>query len=176
MAPGPDPAPPAGVVSLRPAREADWRLIRGWLARPEVQAWWGSAASAEAEITIAMDSASAHCRIIECGGEPVGYAQALDAALLGGPAGMLVPGTWDADVFIGSEAHRGRGVAVAALALLCDEVFSTTLAVAIAVAVPVRHERVVRAYEKAGFRWQAVHADPSAGPSWVLLKQRPRRG
>ncbi len=159
-------------VTLRPAGESDWPMIRRWLALPEVQAWWGSAASAEAEITIAMESPSGLCRIIMCGSEPVGYAQAIDAALLGTAPGALAPGTYDADAFIGSAAHRGQGAGVAALEQLAAEVLSTTLAVAVAVLVPVRHERVVRAYEKAGFRWAAVHEDPASGPSWVLIRTR----
>ena len=35
----------------------------------------------------------------------------------------LEPGTWDLDLFIASEEHRGKGVGQAALTLLKDEVF-----------------------------------------------------
>lgn len=168
-----EPAAPASGLHLRPAREGDWPLIRRWIRRPEVEAWWGSAASAEARIAIAIESPSSLCRIIVGDGEPVGYAQALDAALLGS-GGALAPGTWDCDLFVGSQAHRGRGIGAAALTLLADEVFTTSLAVAIAMIVPVRNERVVRACEKAGLRWQSVYQDPAAGPSWVLVRERPR--
>ena len=45
-------------IRLRPATPEDRFLIRRWLADPEVQSWWGTAASAEAEITLAMASAA----------------------------------------------------------------------------------------------------------------------
>ncbi len=50
-------------ANLRPATpEARFR-IRRWLAEPEVEAGWGNAASAEAEINLAMGSEAAICRI-----------------------------------------------------------------------------------------------------------------
>ncbi len=64
------------------------------------------------------------CRIIEAGGAPVGYAHAVDATMWGEELPQdLEPGTWDLDLFIASEEHRGKGVGQAALALLKDEVF-----------------------------------------------------
>ena len=121
----------AAAVRLRPAGRSDWDLIRGWLARDDIQDWWGPLSATEAELNIALGSAHAICRIIEAGAEPVGYAHAVDATLWG----ELLPqdleaGTWDLDLFIASEEHRGRGVGQAALALLKEEVFASTLAVA----------------------------------------------
>ena len=68
------------------------------------------------------------CRIIEAGGAAVGYAHAVDATMWGDELPQdLEPGTWDLDLFIASEEHRGKGVGQAALALLKDEVFSHDL-------------------------------------------------
>jgi aminoglycoside 6'-N-acetyltransferase len=39
----------------------------------------------------------------------------------------------------------------------------------------VRNERAVRAYEKAGFRWQSVWDDPGVGPSWFMVARRGER-
>jgi aminoglycoside 6'-N-acetyltransferase len=164
------------AVSLRPAVRADWDLIRAWLARPDIQEWWGPIAATEAEVNMALGSQHAICRIIEVGGHAVGYAHAVDATLWGAELPQdLAPGTWDLDLFIASEEHRGRGVGQAALAALKEEVFASTLAVAVCVFPSVKNERAVRAYEKAGFRWKRIWNDPHAGPSWFMVAERPSR-
>jgi RimJ/RimL family protein N-acetyltransferase len=164
------------TVRLRPARRADWDLIRGWLARPDIEAWWGPRSATEAEVNIALNSGHALCRIIEAGGVAVGYAHAVDATMWGDELPQdLAPGTWDLDLFIASEEHRGRGVGQTALSQLKDEVFGTTLATAVCVFPSIRNERAVRAYERAGFRWQRIWNDPHMGPSWFMLAERPRR-
>lgn len=163
-----------GVIRLRPLVAGDWGLVRRWLAMPEVQRWWGNLASAEAEIRLVYETPSAISRIIEADGEPVGYAHAIDATYWGAslPDGMPA-GTWDADLFIAAPEHRGQGAGQRAVKLLAEEVFSTTLAVALSVFVSIRNEAAVRAYEKAGFRWGCVWDDPVVGPSWLLLLDRP---
>ena len=162
-------------AQLRPATRRDGALIRSWLADPSIQDWWGPLSATEAEVNIALSSAYAICRIIECDGEPVGYCHAVDATLWGDQLPEeLQPGTWDLDIFVASERHRGRGIGQTALAALKDEVFSTTLAVAVCVFPSIRNERAVRAYEKAGFRWRRIWNDPHAGPSWFMVAERGR--
>ena len=168
--------PESAAIRLRPAGRPDWDLIRSWLARADIQDWWGPLAATEAEINMALSSAHALCRIIETDGEPVGYAHAVDATLWGESLPQdLEPGTWDLDLFIASEEHRGRGVGQTALALLKDEVFTSTLAVAVCVFPSVKNERAVRAYEKAGFQWKRIWIDPHSGPSWFMVAERHRQ-
>jgi aminoglycoside 6'-N-acetyltransferase len=163
-------------TTLRPVTAADWPMLRAWLRLPEIVAWWGPASAAEAEITLAMGSASALCRIIEADGSAIGYAHAVDAALWDdGLPVELPPGTWDLDLFIASADHRGQGYGGEAVRLLIDEVFSTTLAVAVSVFASIRNERAVRAYERAGFRWRRIRHDAVAGPEWMMLLERPAR-
>lgn len=165
-----------GAVGLRPAIRADWDLIRGWLARPDIEEWWGPVSATEAEVNMALGSQHALCRIIEADGHPVGYAHAVDATLWGDELPQdLEAGTWDLDLFIASEAHRGKGVGQVALAMLKSEVFASTLAVAVCVFPSVKNERAVRAYEKAGFRWRRIWNDPYAGPSWFMVAERPEQ-
>jgi len=164
------------AVRLRPAQRADWDLIRSWLARPDIETWWGPRTATEAEVNIAINSAHALCRIIEANSVPIGYAHAVDATMWGEELpDDLAAGTWDLDLFVASEEHRGRGVGQAALAQLKDEVFSTTLATAVCVFPSIRNERAVRAYEKAGFRWKRIWNDPHMGPSWFMVAERPGR-
>jgi len=162
------------AVTLRPATPEDRFRIRRWLAEPEVGAGWGNAGSAEAEINLAMGSEAAISRLVECEGAAIGYAHALEIGLLGDdrPAN-LAAGTWHVNLLIASRSHRGRGLEGAALTLLTEEVFATSLAVGCAGAVSVRNEAGVRAYEQAGFRWQRIAHDRLLGPSWLMLKERP---
>jgi len=164
-------------ISLKPATRADFDLVRRWLGRPDIQDWWGPVSATEAEISIALGAKHAICRLIEVDGKPVGYAHAVDATLWGDNLPEeLEPGTWDLDLFVAAEELRGQGVGQVALAMLRDEVFQTTLAVAVCVFPSVRNERAVRAYEKAGFRWHRVWHDPDMGPSWFMIARRGETG
>lgn len=167
------PISPSSTVALRPLTRADEDLVERWIRQPDIQRWWGNAATAFAELQLARQSPSALCRMIEADGRPVGYAHAIDAALWGPalPEG-LPAGTWDVDLFIAEPDARGRGVGQAALRLLVEEVLTTTLAVAVSVFVSVRNEAAVRAYEKAGFRWVRIWEDPVFGPMWLMLRER----
>jgi aminoglycoside 6'-N-acetyltransferase len=154
--------------------QGDLDRIRAWLRQPEIESWWGPASATAAEVQIALQSASAVCRIIEANGEPVGYCHAIDAALWGDDLPEdLEPGTWDLDLFIASAAYRGQGVGPKALDLLKSEIFSTTLATAVCVFASIRNETAVRAYEKAGFVWQRIWNDRVVGPSWFMIARRP---
>jgi RimJ/RimL family protein N-acetyltransferase len=163
------------TITLRPATPEDRFRIRRWLAEPEVQAAWGNAGSAEAEINLAMGSEAALCRIVECEGVAVGYAHALEIGLFGDERPVdLVPGTWHVNLLIAAPEHRGAEMESAALAVLTDEVFAATLAVACAGVVSIRNEAAVRTYERVGFRWRRIWDDRLLGPAWLMLKERPR--
>lgn len=166
--------PPAGTITLNPVSDRDRGLIRQWLRDPGVQAWWGNAAAAEAEVAAALSDTSALCRLICLDGTAIGYAHAVDAGDLARRHSDVVPaGTLDCDLFIAAPAYRGLGYGQRALTLLTDEVFQTTLAIACVIVVSIRNERAVRAYEKIGFRWTKVLDDPVSGPSWIMLRARP---
>lgn len=163
----------AARITLKPATRADFALIRRWLQRADIQDWWGPVSATEAELNLALGAEHAICRLIVADGEPVGYAHAVDATLWGDNLpDELEPGTWDLDLFVAAEEHRGKGVGQVALRLLREEVFATTLAVAVCVFPSVKNERAVRAYEKAGFRWQSVWHDPQTGPAWFMVARR----
>src|SRR5262245_58278293 len=89
------------TLTLRPATPGDRFLIRRWLADPAVQEWWGDAASAEAAVTLAMESATALPRIIEHNGTGIGYAHAVEIGVWAEERPEDLPaGTWDIDLFI----------------------------------------------------------------------------
>lgn len=164
---------PGQIARLAAVTRNDRDRIRRWIADATIRGWWGTPASVEAEIAIALDSPNAICRMIEVDGAPVGYAHALDAGLLGPadrPGG--VPGIWQCSFLIGSDAHRGRGLGAAALDSLATEVFATTLALGCEMRVPVRSERAVREIEGVGFRWHRVEPDQTLGPVWIMRRER----
>lgn len=162
-----------GRIELRALTGEDRGLLRAWLRRSDVQRWLGGAAGGEALIAIALDSELAICRMIVLDGIAIGYAQAVDAALLA-DARALDSGTWTCDIFIADAAQQGRGRGAAALDLLAGEVFRSTLALACAIRVSVRNEAAVRACEKVGFRWIGIAHDLGSGPEWQLSRARPR--
>ena len=150
--------------------------VRGWLGEQSVGHWLGTAAQAEAELTVAFASPSAICRLIAYDGDAIGYAHALDSALLGTddvPDAMV--GDWACSVFIAARQHRGKGLGSIALRQLIDEVFSTTMASGCAIRVPVRSERAVRALEAMGLTWSAIEHVAPHGPMWLMHAERPRR-
>jgi hypothetical protein len=162
-----------GEIALAPVDRCGRDRVTRWLADPAVAAFCGGRSTAEARIAMALATPSAVCRMLTLDGAAIGYAQAVDAGLVedaGGPG--LAPGTAECFLFVGDAAARGRGHWGAALGLLAEEVLTTTLAIGFAIGVPLRNERVVRAAEHAGFRWQAIHADPALGPCWVMVRAR----
>jgi aminoglycoside 6'-N-acetyltransferase len=160
-------------VTLRPASRADWPALQRWLARPDIETWWGPRAATEAAVTMALTDSQAICRIIVADGEDVGYAHAIDATVWGAALpDDLEPGTWEIELFVASEQHRGLGVGQVALKALIDEVFGTTMAMAVCVFVPVANERAVRAYEKAGLTWKSIWNTPAQGHAWFMVKER----
>jgi hypothetical protein len=162
------------AVCLRPALPEDRFRIRRWLTDPRIAASWGNAASAEAEISVALASETALCRIVDRHRTAIGYAHALEIGLwTQARPSDLPPGTWHISYFLaaGDICHLRTGAAV--LALLSAEVFATTLAVACSSVVSVKTETATRAYERAGFRWRRIWNDRLLGPSWLMLRERP---
>ena len=159
--------------------DKDRFLVRRWLGLPHVAAWFGSRAAAEAALAIANDMATAVRRLVVVDGIPVGYLHALDAdqrfaVALQRPRHDAIPtGAWLVEVFIADTGMRGRGAGARALELIREEIFATTLAPALVLVAGVRHERQVRAIERAGFHWTAVIADDSLGAAWLLVAERP---
>lgn len=164
------------AVTLRPADARDWPMIDGWLRQPEVQRWWGSLATAQAEVMAAMRADMGLCSIIEAGHIAVGYAQALDTGPVTGVPHAVTAGTFRIDAFIANPAYRNKGAGQAAIQLVAAEIFSTTLAPAAIVIAALKHEAAVRAYEKSGFQWVRVIDDPLLGPSWLMRLERPKIG
>lgn len=173
MAVGDAPRDISNSVQLRPARRSDWPMIDSWLGIEEIKRWWGSHPAAQAAVLAALDAPMGLCSIIEAGGVPVGYAHALEAEVASDVrADPSLALCYRIDAFVGERDHRGRGIGEAALRLVFEEVFATTLAPAVFSVVPIRNEAAVRAHEKAGFGWVRVIDDTLLGPCWLMRRER----
>jgi aminoglycoside 6'-N-acetyltransferase len=161
------------AITLRTFLTRDRFILNRWLGEAHVVAWFGARAIADAEIAIAQTSDSALVRIILCDDQPIGYVHAFDCALLGGARPAAMPdGGYVITAFIGAMDARGKGLGAAAIGLVRDEIFATSLTPSVAVMVPLSHERVVRALEKHRFQWREVWRDSALGACWILTSTR----
>ena len=136
-----------------------------------MQAWRGNAASAEAEITLALDSAAALPRIIERGGQPIGYAHAVEIGQWSEPPPAGCLGTVETEYFL--SAIAGDRACEAVLAALSDECLRRRWRWR---ARPPSHQderqRVLRACRLSVV---APGAGPLLGLCWLMLKERLRQ-
>ena len=93
-------------------------MLAVWLSHTRISGWWGSRASAEARIRLAIESSTAIRRGVRFGGDLIGYAQAVDFGDGSDVTRGLPVGTWECDVLIGSHEHQGRGFGIRALGLI----------------------------------------------------------
>ena len=163
------------AIALRPTTPGDRFMVRRWLTDPEIETLVGQpgergsgdcARHGESVRTLPHHRGRGSARRLRARRGCGSVGRML-------PPDVIPPGCWDLDIFIGAASHRGRGIAQRTYRLLTREVFTTTLAVACCIITSVKNEAAVRAYEQAGFRWGSVWSDPTHGPCWVLLKERP---
>jgi aminoglycoside 6'-N-acetyltransferase len=136
---------------LRPATDDDLDLLVGWLADPEVYAWWeGRPLSREevADVYTGRKRPEVEPFVIEADGVPVGYLQIWQGTEKSGGIDMfLVPGA------------RGRGLgpdaARAASSFLLDQRGWTE----VTVDPVVDNLRAIRAFERAGFSPKSEELD-----------------
>lgn len=142
---------------------ADYARVVRWCNQPHVREWWDPD-----DPPMTLERAVSECRpaitgaepdqlcIIEVDGTAVGFVQfsawahwqsELDAMELSVP-----PGSWSLDIYIGEPDWVNRGLGTRVVRLVCDHVFSTEKATAVAFGVEVDNLRAQRAYLKAGMR------------------------
>jgi aminoglycoside 6'-N-acetyltransferase len=150
-------------MTFRRLTEADFPLLRGWLAQPHVARWWNHDHS---EAGVARDFGPAargeepsEDLLVLLGGEPLGLVQRsrLDdypsyrdelRAVTDVPDGALT-----VDYFIGEPTRVGRGLGTALIAAIAARTWTDhPTAPAIVVAVVASNPASWRALEKAGFR------------------------
>ncbi|HYD99057.1 MAG TPA: GNAT family N-acetyltransferase [Alphaproteobacteria bacterium] len=160
--------PDAPDYSFRPARRDDLPLLRRWLRTPEVARWWGDPEEQAAMLAEDLDEPRMVMRIVCQAGRPFAYAQDYAVHLWPQPHLAGLPqGSRAIDTFIGEADMSGRGHGSAYLRLLAQRLLAEG-APAVAIDPDARNLRARRAFEKAGFRGDAVAAT-AEGPVVAMV-------
>ncbi len=137
------------MIEFAPLAEADLPLLREWLEREHVRAWWREPIEHE----LAHDRSGRYLIVVD--GRPVGMIQTYLVA--DSPEWEAIvgaePGLAGVDLFIGEEELVGRSVGPDVLAAFAREiVFGRPGTNACVATVEEPNRRSWRAFEKAGFR------------------------
>ncbi|TPM39968.1 GNAT family N-acetyltransferase [Mesorhizobium sp. B2-3-4] len=148
---------------FRPVTKKDLPMIAGWLAEPEVAAWWDDPETEIAAIGDHMDSISVEPLIVELDGKPIAYLQSYDPHMEDDHPYADQPfGTLGIDLSIGRPELIGIGHGSAIVRQFVEDLFREGVPRVIIDPDPA-NARAIRAYEKAGFRAidrrQSVYGD-----------------
>jgi RimJ/RimL family protein N-acetyltransferase/catechol 2,3-dioxygenase-like lactoylglutathione lyase family enzyme len=163
--------------TFEPLSEADLPMLRGWLERPHVAAWWGPAETVEELRADYLDGAGAPNATrawIACeDGLPIGFIQSY--GVLGAGDGWWEdetdPGARGIDQFL-ADAHRlGAGLGRAMIRAFVDRLFEDPAVSVVQTDPDPNNERAVRCYRGAGFE----DVGPVTTPDGPALLMRCRR-
>ena len=160
--------PPDARYSFRPVVEADFDLLRQWLAAPHVARWWGEVESEIAQIRehIRPDS-TVNPFIVALDGMPFAYIQSYDLDCeIDHPYAPQPPKTFGIDQSIGIESLLGKGHGPAMMRAFCDRLF-TAGASTVITDPETTNEAAIRAYEKAGFAKDRIITS-EYGTVWLM--------
>jgi aminoglycoside 6'-N-acetyltransferase len=162
------------AIELRPADARDRFVLRAWIADPAAGLWTTTRAGAEAAIQMALDLPVAMPRFARSQGDDIAYLHVLDQprAPAAPSRGDIPAGAMMIDVIVSPRTPLTPNIAATVIGAYAQEVFQATLVPALTVAVPLRLEGAVRAFEQAGFRWCRIERTSSAEPSWLMHKDR----
>lgn len=153
---------------FRPATPVDLPMLRQWLRTPEVIRWWGDPEEQAALLQEDLNEPRMVMRIVSFEGGPFAYAQ--DYAVHVWPQlhfAHLPFGARAIDSFIGEPDMIGRGHGSAFLRLLAERLRAEGAPV-VAIDPDIENLRARRAYEKAGFRGDAV-VETGEGPAVLMV-------
>ena len=144
--------------SFRFACARDLPRLRRWLLAPEVARWWGDPRDELELLRADLNEPRMAMRIVSFNGRPVAYAQ--DYEVHAWPQAHLANlprGSRAIDSFIGPPSMIGRGHGKAYLSLLAERLCAEG-APLVAIDPAIDNLRARRAYEGAGFRFEALVA------------------
>jgi aminoglycoside 6'-N-acetyltransferase len=153
---------------FRPAAADDLPRLRRWLSAPEVARWWGNPCDELELLRADLNEPRMTMRIVSFRGRPFAYAQDYEVHAWPQAHLMHLPrGSRAIDSFIGRPTMIGRGHGSAYLSLLAERLCAEG-APLVAIDPAIENLRARRAYEKAGFRFQAL-ATTEAGPAALMI-------
>jgi aminoglycoside 6'-N-acetyltransferase len=155
------------AYTFRPASPKDMPRLRAWLQTPEVVHWWGDPAEQLKLLEEDLNEPRMVMRIVSFEGRPFAYVQ--DYAVHDWPQPhfeRLPVGSRAIDAFVGESDMIGRGHGSAFLRLVAERL-KTEGAPVVAIDPDVDNGRARRAYEKAGFRGDAI-VETGEGPAILM--------
>lgn len=174
----PVPMPSSGFT-FRPLVEDDLPLLREWLNRAHLQAWWR-----EEEVSLeglrekylpriaGADVARPFVALLD--GEPAGYIQVYDAST--GPEwwpDRPGPGVVGIDQFLADGDRLGWGLGTAMVSAFVEILFRDPSVREVRVDPRPDNLRAIRCYAKVGFREVGRITTPD-GPALMMVLPRPR--
>lgn len=140
---------------------ADYALLSGWLADPEIHAFYEGRPLSIEEVAekfgpCAREEESVVPLILLENGEPAGYLQYYPADLAEYHAGHFAEAfgcrnPYAADLFLGGSARLGKGLGTAALRMLRDYLFGELGCDLLLIDPAARNTRAIRCYRRCGF-------------------------
>ncbi|MGV3548149.1 GNAT family N-acetyltransferase [Rhizobium sp.] len=148
--------------------EADFDLLRQWLAAPHVARWWGEVESEIAQIREHLSPRSTvQPFIVELDGTSFAYIQSYDMDREADhPYAPQPPRTFGIDQSIGIETMLGKGHGPAMMKAFCLRLFSAG-ARRIITDPETTNDFAIRAYEKAGFAKDRIITS-AYGTVWLM--------
>ena len=162
-----------GAYQFRPMSSRDLPMVQVWLAMPHVREWWGNADEQIALVSGDLADSGMDQYIVACDGRPFAYLQCYDLAAWPDQAfGVQPRGTRAIDQFIGEPDMIDRGHGSAFIRTFVEGVLAAGSPRVLTDADPA-NARAIRAYEKAGFRWDRL-VDTLDGRALLMRCDHPR--
>lgn len=163
---------PRPDYGFRPLTRGDFPLLRSWLARPHVRAWWGEPEEEIALIEEDIANGPTDMRIVTHDGTPFAYIQDYPAHHWHMPHYADFPaGTRAIDTFVGEPAMLGKGHAAGYLRQRAEALLDEGFPVVVIDPDPA-NERAVRCYRRAGFAGDRVLPCEDGDPVIVMEFRR----
>jgi RimJ/RimL family protein N-acetyltransferase len=141
-------------LTLRPLEERDLPALLEWLREPDVLYWWDNElpdVAAAREEFLHAPGARERSYVIEEAERGVGLIQCHHP-----DQGLEYERYAGIDIFIGVAAARERGLGTEAVRMLLAYLFEELGVHRVTIDPEVGNARAIRAYEKAGFRFEGV--------------------
>lgn len=159
--------------AFRPLTEADYPMLRAWLAEPHIAGWWEAPDAEIARIGGHRAAGDRAFWIVETGGRAFAFLEEFGAEGSGQPefAG-LPPGTLALDTFIGPPDYVGWTHARHYLDARAATLFGSGTP-SLALAVSPDNLGAVRAFQAADFGGETLRDNARGEPHLILTRRRP---
>jgi RimJ/RimL family protein N-acetyltransferase len=164
--------------TFEPLAEAHLEMLREWLLRPHVAAWWGEADAVDELRVDYVDNRAApdatRAYIAMLAGPRVGFVQCYVVMGTGGGwwEGEIDPGARGIDQFLADPHRLGQGLGRAMIGAFVEQLFADPSVTVVQTDPAPANLRAIRCYEAAGFERVGLVATPDGE---ALLMRRPRR-